>query len=158
MEKLALFKNRPWERQRNNNDAYLEDVNAVITKVNEIVDGGVGNIIKIGEITFEDINSAPVNLTPHTIRFQFADVKPKGFLLERVILKIAVPFVEDYYGGIHAITNISGLELQTLPKQFPDPEIAGIEVRIAITGTNQMWIAGRMDVYAVLTTYPELPA
>lgn len=42
MEKVPLFKKRKWERQRQANDAYLEDVNVVIEKVNEIIDSGVG--------------------------------------------------------------------------------------------------------------------
>jgi hypothetical protein len=37
MENLELFKNRNWQRQRNDKAAYLEDINPVIAKVNEIV-------------------------------------------------------------------------------------------------------------------------
>jgi len=35
MEKLELFKNRIWHRNRNRNNAYLEDLNQVVEKVNE---------------------------------------------------------------------------------------------------------------------------
>lgn len=68
--KLDLYKKRKWQRQRNDNDAYLEDINPVIEKVNEIVDyANTGSVTDINQLSDED------NLLKEAVSVTYAKLK-----------------------------------------------------------------------------------
>lgn len=99
MDLLALFKNRAWSRARNKNDAYLEDINVVITKVNELI-GSLNNTgASYGELATGPLSEGVL------YRILLTDVYglPMTFPNASYILAAIDPITGQQYGGIQEL-------------------------------------------------------
>lgn len=97
MEQLALYKKRKWQRNRNDNDAYLEDINPVIEKVNEVITALEG----IAEATYQGVLDCDGGVDyPVASVGQYWRVSVAGIIgTAPVEVGDQVICIEDYAGG-----------------------------------------------------------
>ncbi len=131
-----------------------------------------GELVKIGEITFDELNEGEAAAT-QTITF--AGAVPEGFYFEKAFVKTNIAFVS--YAGRAALTLNTinpipsdysvineGAEFHTKAVDISDSEssmssISGNDVNVILGfgGTNpQDWTAGKMSVYVQLINFPTL--
>lgn len=99
MDLLDLFKNRAWSRSRNKNDAYLEDINVVINKVNEMITTLNNTGPSYGELTTPPLVEGLVYRIPLTNVYGL----PMTFPNASYILAAFDPTTGQQYGGIQEL-------------------------------------------------------
>lgn len=115
-----------------------------------------GKVIKIGEITYEDINTLGDD-TSFEITFEDAKILNQIFL--RGYAKISEEFnsysygySENYITGvtIEAVANTSGSNIT-----YPDSNVQDIKVTLTVNSANmQDWTSGVLDIYIETKKFP----
>lgn len=107
MDLLALFKNRAWSRSRNKNDAYLEDINVVIDKLNEVITASNNTGALYGELTTGPLSEGS------TYRILLTNVYglPMTFPNASYVLAAIDPLTGQQYGGIQELvpSDVTGI-------------------------------------------------
>jgi len=122
-----------------------------------------GKIVKIGEITYEDLNLLGPSTTLDVV---FPDAKEANKFFLRGFAKITTPFTNQVYGfdygytsySTNKVTNIVISQVSTSPintLKFPNSEAQDINARITLAETNsQDWDNGVIEVYIEVKEYP----
>lgn len=132
----------------NNRNSKLEstDVDSAITEL-------AGQIIKIGEFDYTDLN-IDFNRRRTII---FSDAKPKDKLFVQGFMVIDEEFEEDYYYETdYNIISFSAEETPVKGSSMPSPDVRDITCSINMDGNNQDWIAGKASVYIKVVPFPTL--
>lgn len=146
------------------NDDLSFDFKNLINAIHEL-DNSTGGleIIEIGEITFEDLNSATLGATE--IDFVFVDKKPADKYIVGLFFKNITEFATHIYYG-YTINSIADVFLKknsdeplisTGAVKLPQSVVEDITVGIVLTEENeQEWISGSFKIYAEVKSYPTL--
>lgn len=122
------------------------DVDSAITEL-------AGQIIKIGEFDYTDLNIA----NKPTITIYFSDAKPKDKLFVQGFMVIDEEFEEDYYyESGNNITRFICSETFIKATNIPNSDIRDIECVITLNANDQDWIAGKASVYIEVKPFPTL--
>lgn len=107
MDLLALFKNRAWSRSRNKNDAYLEDINVVIDKLNEVITASNNTGASYGELTTGPLSEGS---TYHILLTNVYGL-PMTFPNASYVLTAIDPLTGQQYGGIQELvpSDVTGI-------------------------------------------------
>lgn len=125
----------------------------VKTAIDELALIASGEIIKIGEFDYTDLNID----SSRTKTIIFSDAKPKDKLFVRGFMVIDEEFEEDYYyeSGNNIVRFICS-ETFIKATNIPNSDIRDIECVITLNGNDQDWIAGKASVYIEVKPFPTL--
>jgi len=152
--------------------SFLEDMNNdlsfdfknLINAIHEL-DNSTGGleIIEIGEITFEDLNSAALGATE--VNVVFTDKKPVDKYITDVFFKNTDGFVATNYYGYPSNTisdiffkkNTDEPSIGTASVKLPQQIVEDVTIQVVLSEDNEQdWISGSLKVYASVKTYPTL--
>lgn len=124
---------------------------------------GEPEIIEIGEITFNDLNSASLGATE--INVVFTDKKPADKYITDIFFKNTSAFVATNYYGYPSNTisdifikkNINEPSIGTSGIKLPQQITEDVTIQVVISEDNEQdWVSGSLKVYASVKTYPTL--
>lgn len=148
----------------NMNDGLSFDFKNLINAIHEL-DNSTGGleIIEIGEITFEDLNSAALGATE--VNVVFTDKKPVDKYITDVFFKNTDGFVATNYYGYPSNTisdiffkkNTDEPSIGTASVKLPQQIVEDVTIQVVLSEDNEQdWISGSLKVYASVKTYPTL--
>lgn len=125
----------------------------VKTAIDELALIASGEIIKIGEFDYTDLN---IDFS-RVKTIIFSDAKPKDKLFVRAFMVIDEEFEEDYYyESGNNITRFICSETFIKATNIPNSDIRDIECVITLNANDQDWIAGKASVYIEVKPFPTL--
>lgn len=149
----------------NMNDGLSFDFQNLINAIHELDNlTGESEIIEIGEITFDDLNSASLGATE--INVVFTDKKPADKYITDIFFKNTSAFVATNYYGYPSNTisdiflkkNINEPSIGTSGIKLPQQITEDVTIQVVISEDNEQdWVSGSLKVYASVKTYPTLP-
>jgi len=128
-------------------------------ELKDIPTGSSGQIIKVGEIDYNDFNATD----RPDITVIFTDGKPVDKLFLRGYMVIDEPFAEEYYYSEE--NNIIAFTITEVPVKatnIPNIDVRNIKCIINIDSdervpiNNQDWIQGKLSIYIEIVPFPTL--
>lgn len=116
-----------------------------------------GEVIKIGEITYEDLNLLEES---ESLEITFEDAKEEGFIFLRGYAVVSEDFDNGTYGyeyfntnGINAVAFAADAVVSRT--EFPTKALQDITVTLTLLYANlQDWTAGVLDIYIEVKKFP----
>ena len=147
------------------NDGLSFDFQNLINAIHELDNStGEPEIIEVGEITFEDLNSAELGVTE--VNVVFTDKKPVDKYITDVFFKNTDGFVATNHYGYPSNTisdiffkkNTDEPSIGTASVKLPQQIVEDVTIQVVLSDENEQdWVSGSLKVYASVKTYPTLP-